>query len=97
MQRYSPHKGFTLMPAVALATLAAVVAVPALSASHLYAAGPDRSASVTVRSGDTLWAIAERTTPAGGNIIDTVDTIVATNRLSAGGIIPGQRLRVPAR
>ena len=54
---YSPRrKRITLMPAIALAALGALVAFPALSSSRLYAAGPERFATVAVHRGDTLWS-----------------------------------------
>jgi len=93
---YSPHrKRITLMPAVALAALSALVAIPALSQSHLYAAGPQRFAHVTVQSGDSLWTIADRYTVDGGSVQDTIDRISAANNLTDSTIVPGQRLTVP--
>jgi len=93
---YSPHrKRITLMPAVALAALSALVAIPALSQSHLYAAGPQHFAHVTVRSGDSLWTIADRFTVDGGSVQDTVDRISAANNLTDSTIVPGQHLTVP--
>ena len=85
----------TLMPAVALAALGAVVAIPTLSSSRLYAAPPSRYAVVTVHRGDNLWSIAERVTPRGENVQDTVDTIAAANHIDDGDITPGQRIRIP--
>ena len=46
------------MPAIALASLALMVALPTLSSVRLYAATAQHYATVTVRPGDTLWAIA---------------------------------------
>jgi len=90
-QRKSP----TLMPAVALAALGAVVAIPALSSSRLYAAPPARYAVVAVQRGDDLWTIASRFTPSGGNVQEEVDAIVAANRVDDGSLSPGQKLRIP--
>jgi predicted Zn-dependent protease len=89
------RKRFTLMPAVALIGLSALVSVPLLSSSHLYAASPVRLTTVTVRSGDTLWTLAERHTPAGGNVQDTLDRIDAQNHLNGAMIVPGERLQIP--
>ena len=50
----------SLMPAVALATLSAMIAIPALSQARLFAAGPQQRAGVTVHHGDSLWSIADR-------------------------------------
>jgi hypothetical protein len=77
------RKRFTLMPAVALAALGALVAIPTLSTSRLYAATPEHYSAVTVRSG--------------GDIQETVDTIAAVNHLSDATIAPGERLRIPSQ
>ncbi|MBD5634884.1 MAG: LysM peptidoglycan-binding domain-containing protein [Candidatus Eremiobacteraeota bacterium] len=85
----------TLMPAVALATLGALVAIPALSQSRLYAAAPVHFTQVTVRHGEDLWSIADRYTPASGSVQETVDDIEEANHLASAAVIPGQRLQVP--
>jgi nucleoid-associated protein YgaU len=85
----------TLMPAVALATLSALIAIPALSQSRLYAAAPVHVSHVTVRQGDNLWSIADRFTPASGNVQETVDQIEEANHLDGATVVPGQRLEVP--
>jgi predicted Zn-dependent protease len=91
---YRPKPKMTLMPAVALATLSALVAIPALSQSRLYAAAPIHVATVTVHAGDNLWTIADRFTPSGGNVQDTVDQIMEANHLEDATVVPGQRLEV---
>jgi len=83
------------MPAVVLAALGALVAVPAMSTSNLYAASPEHFAVVTVQSGDTLWQIASAHTGRDGSVEDTVDSILSANHLSNAAIQPGQRLRIP--
>jgi predicted Zn-dependent protease len=83
-----------LMPAIALAALSLMVAVPMLSGTRLYAASPQRYAVVTVKPGDTLWSIAAR--HAGdADVQDTIDRITASNRLSGVTLQPGQHLRIP--
>ena len=89
------RKKLTLMPLIALSTLSLMVTLPALSAMRLYAASPTQFSSVTVHPGDSLWAIASSYTPDGGNVQETIDRIVATNHLSSGTIIPGERLQIP--
>ena len=89
------RKRASLMPAVALAVLGAIVTIPALSTSRFYAAAPERFATVTVQPGDSLWAIAERRTPSGGNVQDTIDTILAANHLEGATILPGQHIKIP--
>ncbi|MGH7727980.1 MAG: LysM peptidoglycan-binding domain-containing protein [Vulcanimicrobiaceae bacterium] len=83
------------MPAIMLAALGALVAVPALSQVRLHAAGVTREAHVVVRPGDTLWTIAGRYTARDAAVEDTVDAIVAANHLSNATIVPGERLSIP--
>ncbi len=89
------RKRITLMPAVALVGLSALIALPALSQSRFYAAAPLHFATVTVMRGDSLWSIADRYTQADGNTQDTVDRILAANHLAGGTIVPGEHLRIP--
>ncbi len=85
----------SLAPAIALAALSLSVTLPALSSIRLYAATPERSTFVTVRPGDTLWAIAASHTSANGDIEQTVDRISAENHLGSSSLQPGERLRIP--
>jgi predicted Zn-dependent protease len=89
------RKRFTLMPAVALLGLSALVTVPMLSSSHLYAAAPIRTMTVTVHPGDTLWTLASRHTADGGDVQDTIDRITGANHLSGAIIYPGEKLQIP--
>jgi predicted Zn-dependent protease len=89
------RKRFTLMPAVALAGLSALVSVPVLSSSHLYAAAPERYTTVVVRPGDSLWSLAADHTTAGGSVQDTLDRIASVNHLDGATIVPGERLSIP--
>jgi nucleoid-associated protein YgaU len=92
---YPPKRKMTLLPAVALAALSALVAIPALSQARLYAAAPVRTDHVTVRAGDNLWTIAGRFTPADGDIQETIDQIMETNHLTDAAVNPGQKLEIP--
>jgi predicted Zn-dependent protease len=83
------------MPAVALAALGALVTIPVLSSSGLYAATPTHYTSVNVKPGDSLWQLAAAHTTNGKNIEDTIDSIMSVNHLSTATIVPGQRLRIP--
>ena len=85
----------TLMPAVALAALGAIVALPALSESHLYAAAPQRFGHITVQKGENLWTIADRYTADGENVQDTIDAIEAANGLHSSAVVAGQHLQIP--
>jgi predicted Zn-dependent protease len=89
------RKRFTLMPAIALAALGLMVALPTLSSVRLYAASAQRYVTVTVRPGDTLWAIAAAHARPGGDVQESVDRITDANRLGGGTIQPGERLRIP--
>lgn len=89
------RKRFTLMPAVALAALCALVTIPTLSSYGLHAAAPVNYASVDVQPGDSLWQLAAPYTSDRENIEDTIDAIMAANHLSSATIVPGQRLRIP--
>lgn len=88
------RKRLTLMPAIALAALSLMVALPTLSSVRLYAATATRFQTITVHSGDTLWSIAAA--HAGdGDVQETIDRISAVNHLHGATLQPGRRLRVP--
>ena len=88
------RKRFTLMPAIALAALSLMVALPTLSSMRLYAAGAERYSTVTVHPGDTLWSIASA--HAGStDIQEIIDRITAVNHLRGSTLQPGERLKVP--
>jgi LysM repeat protein len=84
----------TLMPVIALAALALMVAVPTLSSTRLYAAGTASYTTVTVKPGDTLWSIAAAHADT-GDIQESIDRISAVNRLHTPTLQPGQHLRIP--
>jgi len=89
------RKRSTLMPAIALAALGLMVALPTLSSMRLYAATTQRYVTVTVRPGDTLWSLAAAHTRAGTDLQETVDRMADANHLQAGALQPGQHLRIP--
>lgn len=84
------------------AGLAGVLLV--LVCAFLLATGPSGSApaasrsdaprAVTVRSGDTLWGLAERYAPEGIDLRAYVDLLEDTNDLT-GGLAAGMRIRLP--
>lgn len=88
-------KRLTLMPLIAIAGLSLVVTLPALSSTQVHAAKPVAYTTVTVKSGDSLWNLADERTARGGDIQGTVDAIIAVNHLSNAAIAPGQHLRIP--
>jgi LysM repeat protein len=89
------RRRFTLMPAIALAALGLMVALPTLSSVRLYAATAQRYVTVTVQPGDTLWAIAAAHSRPSSDVQELVDEISNANRLRSGTIQPGQHLRIP--
>lgn len=89
------RKRFTLMPAIALAALGLMVALPTLSSMRLYAATTQRYVSVTVQPGDTLWTIASRRAGSGADVQEVVDRITDANHLTGGTLQPGERLKIP--
>ena len=89
------RKRLTLMPAIALASLSLMVALPTLSTMHLYAATSVRYATVTVQPGDTLWSLAAAHTTGDADVQETIDRITETNHLHVATIQPGQHLRIP--
>lgn len=89
------RKRFTLMPAIALAALSLMVALPTLSSMRLYAATAQHYSTVIVRPGDTLWSIAAARTSGSGDVQELVDRISDANHLQAATLQPGQRLRIP--
>nr|WP_240544351.1 LysM peptidoglycan-binding domain-containing protein [Bifidobacterium sp. SO4] len=71
--------------------LAAWTAQPAQSEP-----GAMRVTSYIVRPGDTLWLYASRITPAGQDVSQTVDRLMALNGLESSSLRAGQRIVVPA-
>ena len=89
------RKRFTLMPAIAIAALGLMVALPSLSSMRLEAATAQRYAIVQVQPGDTLWGIAASHYP-GSSIEQSISNIEAANRLNGANIRPGETLTLPA-
>lgn len=73
-----------------------VVALVLLFASSVMAAGPEPTTiDYRVRSGDTLWNIAEAVAPE-RDARDVIFQIKRLNELESSVIYPGQLLEVPA-
>jgi LysM repeat protein len=89
------RKRFSLMPAIALAALALMVALPTLSSVRLYAATAQRYVSVTVQPGDSLWSIAAAHAGPTADVQEIVDRISDANHLHSGTLQPGEHLRIP--
>jgi LysM repeat protein len=89
------RKRVTLMPAIALAALGVMVAVPMLSSVRLYAASAQHYTTVTVRPGDTLWGLAASHAGPSADVQEIVDRIADVNHLQSGALQPGEHLRIP--
>jgi predicted Zn-dependent protease len=83
------------MPAIALAALGVMVALPMLSSVRLYAASPQHYTTVTVRPGDTLWGLAAAHSSPSADVQEIVDRITDVNHLQSGALQPGEHLRIP--
>lgn len=85
----------TLSRAVVLLTVIAVVFF-LLLASGVGAGSEVRPAAMyVIQAGDTLWSIAERRTPPGGDVRTTVFDIKRINQMTDSVIHPGDELLVP--
>jgi hypothetical protein len=58
-------------------------------------AAPRHRRFVVARPGDTLWSIARRSEPA-ADPRAVVDAVAVANHVQGGGVVPGQRLLLPA-
>ncbi len=83
------------MPAIALAALGLMVALPMLSGVRLYAASAQHYANVTVQPGDTLWGLASAHAGPTADVQEIVDRISDVNHLQSGALQPGEHLRIP--
>ena len=89
------RKKFTLMPAIALAALGLMIALPMLSSVRLYAASAQHYTTVTVQPGDTLWGLAAAHAGPTADVQEIVDRISDSNHLRSGALQPGEQLRIP--
>lgn len=53
------------------------------------------STTVQVKSGDTLWSIAQEHPVAGESVTETVDRIATMNGIEDAVLVPGTHLSVP--
>lgn len=81
-----------------LATLVLGAVGWTVPAAALGGTGPDEARPIgryVVRTGDTLWSIAERLAP-GEDPRPLVDALQGANGVDAGSLVPGQTLVVPS-
>ncbi|MFN2489891.1 MAG: LysM peptidoglycan-binding domain-containing protein [Actinomycetota bacterium] len=79
---------------VLAAALAAAVLLGNGALGSETASPPSAPRAVIVRSGETLWDLAERHAPRGGDPRAYVDALEALNGIH-GALAPGSRIRLP--
>lgn len=92
-RRARPRWKIGVRQAVFASTLVVVVALSL--ARNVHGSAPSGYEFVTVKPGDTLWAIASRRYP-GSDIRDKVGEIEAENQLSQPVLYVGEQLKLPA-
>jgi LysM repeat protein len=85
-----------MLVAALLLSLAGFLTAPAKAADAAADLALTPTVSVTVQSGESLWAIAGTVAPE-RDARDVVADIVQLNNLSSGVVVPGQQLFVPAK
>lgn len=84
--------GMLLMVALVIGSVASDALTTARVSRALSELGTE---TLTVREGDTLWAIASERVPEGVTTAQLVSWIEETNDLDGGLIVSGQKLEVP--
>jgi LysM repeat protein len=89
------RRGVLVLAALVLALCIGLVTAAALSAGNRAGApaGQAVPAAVTVHSGDTLWALAQRYAPASDPVAE-IARLQRLNGLDGVGLVPGQVLRL---
>lgn len=82
--------------AALLLSLAGFLNAPAKAADSTADLSLTPTVSVTVQTGESLWAIAGAVAPA-RDPRDVIADIVQLNNLSGGSVVPGQQLFVPTK
>ncbi len=85
----------TVVVALVLLLASSVQASSGLSDDDLSAEDVLVTAEYKVRSGDTLWDIADDHTPDKGEVWNTIEEIKHLNDLGSSVIHPGQVLQIP--
>ena len=80
------------IPIVAGSLFLALTGEPAVASSEISRVPLQ---SVTVESGESLWAIAQAIAPA-ADPRDVIESIVRLNQLSSYDVVPGQELAIPS-
>lgn len=82
--------------AVLIFLLAGFLNAPAKAADSAADLSVTPTVSVTVQSGESLWAIAAAVAPE-RDPRDVIADIVQLNNLTSGAVVPGQQLFVPVK
>lgn len=85
-----------LVRVLVLLTAVLMLLVVVLSGGAEADVRPHQTALHVVQPGDTLWNLASRHTPAGGDVWATVEIIKDLNGLGGSGLYAGDQLVVPA-
>jgi len=85
------RRRFVVGVAIASVAIGGVLATGATAGQQSINSGIEMPRTLTVQSGDTLWAIAHRLAPE-GNVVALVDALV---QLNGDQIVAGQQIRLP--
>lgn len=93
-------RGRRVLAGVVSLPLAVAIAFAGIAGGSAIASGERATGTsfetITVASGDTLWAIASAVAP-GEDPREAMDEIIRLNNLPSGALVSGQRLAIPAR
>ena len=84
-----------ILLAALVLSLSGFLNAPAKAADSAAELSPTPTVTVTVQSGESLWAIAEAVAPE-RDPRDVVADIIQLNNLEAGRVVPGQALFIPS-
>lgn len=88
----------TMRGKIVAGILSAILCFAGFSAgvAHAQSSTPAQAVTTyTVRPGETMWSYASDITPAGGDVNETIDTLLELNDLNSTTLQVGQRLIVP--
>lgn len=89
------RRGRMVVVALVLLVMLALAGLFANGASADSLGEPVSVAVHTVSPGETLWHIAAAATPAGDDVRNTIDEVLALNAMSSVDLAVGQQLLVP--
>jgi Tfp pilus assembly protein FimV len=95
LPRRGPHAGRLGTLALTAAVVVAGTLSMAIPGGSPMASSAHAPKSIVMRSGQTLWEVAERYAPASVDVRAYVDALVEINDLAGGIVQPGERIRLP--